>query len=150
MQDESKNAIQELGSRVNEIDKTLLTAKIYLKVISVVAGALGLTFSGAIGYLIFPFGNVDSKARTAKENAIVGIQTAQTTAIESVLKQVESFRLLAVPVGTIVQFAGIVSESEVDKPEDKLTVRSTTQYLEKSGWLVCDGRPLRKDAYPEL
>jgi microcystin-dependent protein len=72
------------------------------------------------------------------------------TAIESISKQVESFRLLAVPVGTVVPFAGPVSESEVDKPEDKLTVRSTTQYLEKNGWLVCDGRPLRRDAYPEL
>ena len=60
------------------------------------------------------------------------------------------FNLIASPIGTVLAYAGPVSESEVDELQDKLAVTNYIKELESKGWLVCDGRPLSKDKYPKL
>lgn len=148
MAEESRLARVE--AHVEKINTSLLTAKIYAKVISFVAVAFGITAAGVISYLLVQVGEIDSKVGKAKDSAIKEVRAVEDQALVAVRERADAFRLLAVPIGTIVPYGGPVRESEVDKPEEKLALRQFAEDLEKRGWMVCDGRPLLREEFGEL
>lgn len=50
----------------------------------------------------------------------------------------------SVPVGTVVAFAGQVSSSALNSPQNYTT------NIEQLGWMLCDGKPRKVSEYPEL
>ncbi len=51
---------------------------------------------------------------------------------------------IALPVGTVVAFAGNIASSPTDAPSDYTT------NIEALGWMLCDGRACEVSKYPEL
>ena len=51
---------------------------------------------------------------------------------------------VALPVGTVVAFAGNIASSPTDAPSDYTT------NIEALGWMLCDGRACEVSKYPEL
>ena len=51
---------------------------------------------------------------------------------------------VALPVGTVVAFAGNIASSPTDTPSDYTT------NIEALGWMLCDGRACEVSKYPEL
>jgi microcystin-dependent protein len=51
---------------------------------------------------------------------------------------------VALPVGTVVVFAGKIASSSSESPSDYTT------NIEALGWMVCDGRACEVSKYPEL
>lgn len=51
---------------------------------------------------------------------------------------------LALPVGTVVAFAGKIASSPSEEPSNYTT------HIEALGWMVCDGRTFKISEYPEL
>ncbi len=51
---------------------------------------------------------------------------------------------VALPVGTVVAFAGKISSSSSDPPSD------STANIEVLGWMLCDGKSLEVSQYPDL
>jgi len=64
---------------------------------------------------------------------LAGLAAAVVARLESVIAQEEPIPVLAVPVGTVVAYAG--KATEIPDPEH---------------WCLCDGRPLRRDLYRAL
>ena len=51
---------------------------------------------------------------------------------------------VALPVGTVVAFAGKISSCSSDPPS------AYTTNIETLGWMLCDGKPLEVSQYPDL
>lgn len=48
-----------------------------------------------------------------------------------------------VPVGSVVAYAGAIASASTGSA-------TALVYIEQSGWMLCDGRTLRAETYPEL